>query len=76
MNEIAQDTPWRRVYHAFAPRNQSEFSSMLGFDRSKISRVLSDDKGLINGRDQERILEKAGKLSVIVDPAIMVPVSS
>lgn len=76
MNEIAQDTPWRRVYHAFSPRNQSEFSRMLSFDRSKISRVLADDKGLINGKDQERILEKADHFSVKIDPAIMVPVAS
>ncbi len=73
MMEFEQNTPWRRVYAAFKPRNQFEFARMLNVDRSKISRVMSDDKGLINGRDQEMILIVAGQLSVKIDPVIMVP---
>lgn len=70
--QIATDTPWRRVFSRFG-LNQSALARAIGKDRSKISRALRDDKGLINGRDQELILKAARKLKVEISPRDMTP---
>ena len=48
-------TPWQRVYAKFG-MSQSDFARALNRHRSKVSRALSDDEGLIGGRDQKLIL--------------------
>jgi len=56
-------TPWQKVFRKFG-LSQSELARELGCHRSKISRAVSDDKGLIHGRDQEMILKAAEKAGV------------
>jgi len=68
-----KQTPWQRVYAKFNARNQSEFASILGCDRSKISRALADNDGVISGRDQRRILQAAKKCGVTLDPVDLIP---
>jgi hypothetical protein len=53
--------------------SQSEFADELGVDKSKISRVLHDDKGLISGPDQERIMQAARDKGVEVSPSDLTP---
>lgn len=65
-------TPWQRVVAKFG-MSPSAFSKEIGRDRSKLSRVLRDERGLINGDDQERILEAAKRLGVNITPADLVP---
>ena len=69
---LPTDTPWRRVFHKFK-MNQSQFAKALGKDRSKISRALADEKGLINGRDQELIIKAAKANKVALPPDYLVP---
>jgi len=54
--------------------SQSEFAVALGRHRSKVSRALSDAKGLISGRDQELILAAARDRNIRIDAADMMPV--
>jgi hypothetical protein len=42
----------------------SELARTIGRHRSKISRALSDEKGLISGKDQELLFAKAKELGV------------
>ena len=51
-------TPWQKVHAKFGV-NSAGLARLLGRHRSKISRALKDDKGLISGRDQELILTVA-----------------
>lgn len=46
---------------------------MLGWDRSKISRALADDEGVINGKDQKRILKVAKERGIALEPSDLVP---
>lgn len=80
-------TPWRRVFALFVAARravmqgdlaqkdftQAEFARLLGVDRSKISRALDDEKGLISGRDQERILAAARVSRVTIVPSDLTP---
>ena len=66
------NTPWQRVYSKFGQK-QSEFSRIMGWHRSKVSRALRDPKGLINGKDQETVIAKAKELGVAIDTADLVP---
>lgn len=70
---VQPDTPWRRVYLAFGARNQTDFAKLFGRDKSKISRVLADKKGLINGPDQERVIGLAAECGVTIEPAALLP---
>jgi hypothetical protein len=65
-------TPWQKVFRKFG-LTQSKFAEALNRNRSKVSRALKDRKGLINGRDQELILEAAKKHNVNVTADDMVP---
>lgn len=45
----------------------------LGRHRSKLSRALSDEKGLINGKDQELILDLAKQQNIHITASDLVP---
>lgn len=63
MNAKKSLTPWQRVYTKFG-LSQSDLAISLGRHRSKISRALKDERGLINGRDQEALFKLARSLNV------------
>ncbi|TIT90371.1 MAG: helix-turn-helix domain-containing protein [Mesorhizobium sp.] len=66
-------TPWRKVHEKFG-MSPAQFARELGRHRSKISRALSDEKGLISGKDQELILSAASKLNITITAADLTPV--
>ncbi len=68
------ETPWQRVFSIFGLK-QSAFARALGKHRSKISRALKDEDGLINGRDQVRIMDAARKLKIAISSGDLTPVS-
>jgi len=65
-------TPWRRVYAKFG-LSQSAFARAIKRHRSKVSRVLKDDEGLISGRDQKQLLKVAEELKVVLKPSDFMP---
>ena len=65
-------TPWRRVFVKFGVP-QAQLAKAIGRHRSKVSRALKDDRGLINGRDQEALLGAAEKLRVDLTSADLTP---
>lgn len=67
-----QRTPWQKVHSKFG-MSPAQLARELGFHRSKLSRALRDEKGLINGRDQELILNVAAKLNVTVTADDLTP---
>jgi hypothetical protein len=67
-------TPWQRVHQKFGIPT-AKLAKLLGRDRSKIYRHLSDDDGLISGLDQKLIIEKAKEVGVEIEPADLVPSS-
>lgn len=67
-----QETPWQRVFAKFG-MSRADFAKALGRHRSKLSRALKDEKGLINGSDQERIIDVAGRLKVNITADDLMP---
>lgn len=65
-------TPWRKVHAKFG-LSASALARALDRHRSKISRALRDDDGLINGPDQRRILEAAKTLNVEISSTDLTP---
>lgn len=65
-------TPWQRVFAKFG-MPQTQLASLIGRHRSKVSRALSDERGLINGRDQEALLDAAKETGVQLTPADLTP---
>lgn len=65
-------TPWQRVHKKFGT-TAAGLAKLLGRHRSKVSRALKDEKGLISGRDQELILDAARRAGVVVTPDDMMP---
>jgi IS30 family transposase len=65
-------TPWQKVHKKFG-MSSAALAKLLGRHRSKISRALKDDKGLISGRDQELIIEAARQTGASVEPHDMLP---
>lgn len=65
-------TPWQRVHAKFGV-NSAGLAKLLGRHRSKISRALKDEKGLISGRDQELILNTAKQAGVEITPNDLMP---
>lgn len=70
---MERNTPWRRVYKKFGMSGNA-LAKEIGRDRSKISRELSSERGLINGEDQELLLAAAARLGVDLTPEDMFPV--
>ena len=54
----------RPAYQSLA----DQFAQAIGAHRSKVSRALADDRGLINGTDQEKIMQ-AAKMRGVTIPA-------
>lgn len=65
-------TPWQKVRAKFG-LNPTQLAKVLGRHRSKLSRALRDEKGLINGRDQELILKVASDLQINITPDDLTP---
>lgn len=65
-------TPWQKVHEKFG-LNSSALARALGRHRSKISRAIRDDKGLISGRDQELVLSAARQHGVEITPDDLTP---
>lgn len=65
-------TPWRRVFAKFG-MSQSDFAAAIGRHRSKVSRALKDEKGLISGSDQERLIAVARKFKVKLAATDLMP---
>ena len=65
-------TPWQRVHRKFGTTGAG-LAKLLGRHRSKVSRALRDEKGLISGRDQELIIDAARQAGVVVTPDDMMP---
>lgn len=65
-------TPWQRVIAKFGI-SPAEMARRLGRHRSKLSRALSDEKGLINGKDQELILDLAKQQNIHITASDLVP---
>lgn len=56
-------TPWQRVVAKFGLKPAS-LAAHMGRHRSKLTRAVNDEKGLISGRDQELLIAVAKALNV------------
>ena len=65
-------TPWQRVT-AKLGLIPSDLAAKLGRHRSKLSRALKDEAGLISGRDQVLLLAVAKALDVELTPSDLTP---
>jgi hypothetical protein len=65
-------TPWQKVHKKFNT-TAAGLAKLLDRHRSKVSRALRDEKGLISGRDQELIINAARKAGVDIAPEDMTP---
>lgn len=61
-------TPWQKVHAKFG-MTASKLASEIGRNRSKITRALQDEAGLINGKDQVLLMEAAKRLNIDLQPA-------
>lgn len=67
------NTPWQRTFAKFGT-TQAELAREIGVDRSKISVALSDDEGLINARDQLKLMKAARRMGVALKAEDLLPV--
>lgn len=67
-----QKTPWQKVFVKFG-LSQRALGKKLGSDGAKINRAIHDPEGLINGKDQKKLLEVAGECGVDLQPNDLVP---
>ena len=65
-------TPWQRVVAKFGMK-PSEMARALGRDRSKITRHLRDERGVITGVDQLLLIAVAKDLGVELTPEDLTP---
>lgn len=65
-------TPWQKVFSRIG-MTQSQLARALGRHRSKVSRHLTDEKGLISGRDQEKLMKIAQEMKLPLRPSDMLP---
>lgn len=65
-------TPWQKVHAKFG-LTAAGLAKLLGRHRSKVSRALRDEKGLISGRDQELIIAAAEKARVEIGADDLTP---
>ncbi len=66
-------TPWQRVFSKFG-MTQAELARVISVDRSKISVALRDAEGLINPRDQIKLMKAARRSGVSLKAADLLPV--
>lgn len=67
-------TPWRKVY-ARLGLSQAELARELGCHRAKVSRALSDPRGLIHGRDTAKLLKVSRKIGKELRPSDFLPLA-
>lgn len=72
-NHPDNQTPWQRVFAKFG-MTQAELARVIGVDRSKISVALRDDEGLINPRDQLKLMKAAKRAGIVLKAADLLPV--
>lgn len=65
-------TPWQKVQQKFGI-TPSALARLMGRHRSKLSRALADDAGLIAGRDQALLLRLAAENGVDLTSADLTP---
>lgn len=65
-------TPWQKVVDKLG-LNASALASRIGRHRSKVSRALKDEDGLISGRDQLLLMAVAKALDVELSPSDLTP---
>lgn len=65
-------TPWQKVHAKFG-LTAAGLAKLLGRHRSKVSRALRDEKGLISGRDQELIFAAADRAGVQIGADDLTP---
>lgn len=65
-------TPWQRVFSKFG-LPQSQLARGIGRHRSKVSRAIRDERGLINGSDQAKLMDFAKERGVQLKPADLTP---
>lgn len=65
-------TPWQKVRQKFG-LSPAQLAKELGRHRSKLSRALRDERGLINGNDQELIILVAERLGVNITSDDLTP---
>jgi hypothetical protein len=65
-------TPWQKVYERFGLTGR-QLAIAIGRDRSKITRALKSEAGLISGKDQVLLLEAAKRLNVALTSADLLP---
>lgn len=65
-------TPWRKVY-ARLGLSQAELAREMKRHRAKISRALSDPKGLISGKDVELLIKISKRLKKDLRPSDFIP---
>jgi transcriptional regulator with XRE-family HTH domain len=53
---------------------QAELAREIGVDRSKISLALSNEEGLINARDQLKLMKAARRAGIPLKAADLLPV--
>ncbi len=70
--EAAARTPWQKVHEKFGLR-PAELARLLGRHRSKLSRALASDTGLIAGRDQVALQALALEKGVDLTPGDLTP---
>jgi hypothetical protein len=70
--EEKQITPWRKAFVKIG-LSQAELSRAMRCHRSKISRALKDETGLINGCDQQDLITVAKMLHVDLRPEDITP---
>lgn len=70
--EPATTTPWRKVVSKLG-LSSSALAARMGRHRSKVSRAIKDDEGLISGRDQVLLLAVAKALDVELSPSDLTP---
>lgn len=68
----AKETPWQRVFAKFG-LPQAQLALAIGRHRSKVSRAIRDEHGLISGRDQQALLDAAKERGVKLTPADLTP---
>lgn len=73
MNLSDAKTPWQRVFEKFG-MSQRALGAAIGRDGAKINRAIKDPDGLINGRDQKRLLELAAERGVNLTADDVAPV--
>lgn len=65
-------TPWQKVVDRFG-LSPAKLAREMGRDRSKITRHIRHEKGLISGRDQELLIAVAKALDVELQPEDLTP---